>query len=272
VTPDYFDALGLKLVEGRAFRAADNQQAPRVAILNQAAAERFFPGERALGRKLKFAAIDTNTMEIVGILANARTDALTEEAEPEVYFPFWQNSAFSKHLIVRTHSDPRMMASAIEKEMRAIDPTVSVEHIKTLEDIRAASVASRTFAMNLLAGFALAACLLATVGIYGVLSLVASSRQTEIAIRMAIGAQRADVIRLMLADGIRLAAVGIGLGILISLALAAGLRTYLFGIGPTDLGTLLCMITALLLITLATSWIPARRAARVDPLAAFRAD
>ena len=117
-----------------------------------------------------------------------------------------------------------------------------------------------------------AACLLATVGIYGVLSLAASSRRTKIAIRLAIGAQRADVIRLMLAVGIRLAAVGIGLGILISLALGAGLRTYLFGIGPTDLGTLLCMITALVLITLATSWIPARRAARVDPLAAFRAE
>jgi putative ABC transport system permease protein len=106
VTPDYFDALGLKVVEGRAFRSADNQQAPRVAILNQAAAERFFPGALALGRKLKFPAIDTNTMEIVGILANTRTDALTEEAEPEVYFPFWQNSAFTKHLVVRTPFGP----------------------------------------------------------------------------------------------------------------------------------------------------------------------
>lgn len=272
VTPDYFDALGLKLVEGRAFRSTDNQQAPRVVILNRAAADRFFPGGRALGRKLKFSTLDTNTMEIVGILANARTDALTAEAELEVYFPFWQNGAFSKHLVIRTHSDPRRMASAIEKELRAIDPTVSVEGIKTLEEIRAASVASRTFAMKLLSAFAFAACLLATVGIYGVLSLAASSRQTEIAIRMAIGAQRADVIRLMLVDAIRLAALGIGVGILISLALAAGLRTYLFGIGPTDPGTLLGMITVLVLITLATAWIPAWRAARTDPLAAFRAD
>lgn len=272
VTPDYFNAFGLRIVEGRAFRSTDNQQAPRVAIVNQAAAARFFPGAQAIGRKLKYSPADTNTIEIVGILANTRTDALMEEAEPEVYFPFWQNGAFSKHLVARTISDPRMMASAIQKELRAIDPTVSVEHIKTLEDIRAASVASRTFAMNLLTGFALVACLLATVGIYGVLSLAAGSRQTEIAIRLAIGAQRGDVIRLMLLDGIRLAAVGIGFGVLISLALAASLRTYLFGIGPTDLGTLLCMIAALLLLVLTTSWIPARRAAQVDPMAAFRAE
>src|SRR4030095_11365151 len=117
----------------------------------------------------------------------------------------------SKHLVLRTQADPRALATAVQKELRAIDSTVSVENVKTLEEIRADSVASRTFAMNLLVAFALAACLLAAVGIYGVLSLAVGSRRTEIAIRMAVGAQRSDVFRLMLRDGVRLAAVGIGI-------------------------------------------------------------
>jgi putative ABC transport system permease protein len=272
VTPDYFSVLGLKLVEGRAFQAADDDKAPRVGIINQAAAERYFPDANAIGRKLKFPGNPTNAIEIVGILANSRTDTLTDAAEPELYLPFWQSGAFSKHLVIRTQSDPRAMALIVQKELRAIDPTVSVEKVKTLEEIRADSVASRTFAMNLLVSFALVACLLATVGIFGVLSLAVGSRQIEIAIRMAVGAQRGDVFRLMLADGVRLAAAGIGIGIIVALALAAGLKTYLYGIGPADPLTLAAMAFVVLAITLLTCWIPARRAARVDPLQALRCE
>ena len=271
VSPDYFAALGLKVVDGRAFRTTDNDGAPRVAMINQAAAGRIFPGSTPIGRRLKFAG-STNSMQIIGVLANSRTDALTDQAEPEIYLSFWQNGAFSKHLVARTIGEPRAMAETIRRELRAIDPTVSVEHIKTLEQIRSDSVASRTFAMNLLTAFALAACALATIGIYGVLSLAVGSRQTEIAIRMAVGAERGDVFRLILGDGARLAAVGVAVGIVIALVLAAGLRTYLFGVAPTDPLTLSGMIVAILAITMAACWIPARRASRVDPLVAFRAE
>jgi putative ABC transport system permease protein len=270
VTPDYFVALGLKLSEGRLFRTSDNGDAPRVAIINQAAADRYFPGGNSIGRKLKFPGNQTNLIEIVGILVNTLTDALTDAAEPELYFSFWQSGAFSKHLVLRTHADPRSIAAVVQKELRAIDSTVSVENVKTLEEIRGDSVASRTFAMNLLVAFALVACLLATVGIYGVLSLAVGSRQTEIAIRMAVGAQRGDVLRLILGDGVRLASVGVGIGLVVALALAAGLKTYLFGIGPTDPLTLAAMVIVVMAITLVTCWIPARRATRVDPLAALR--
>jgi putative ABC transport system permease protein len=272
VTPDYFDALGLKLTEGRAFRVSDDDKAPRVAIINEAAAALYFPGATAVGRKLKFPGNNTNRLEIVGVLANTRTDALTDEAGPEVYVSFWQMGAFSKHLVVRSLGDPQAVAATVEKELRAIDSTVAVEHIKTLEEIRATSVASRTFAMNLLTGFALAACLLAVVGVYGVISLAAGSRRTEIAIRMAVGAQRGDVMRLMLGDGLRLAAAGVACGIVIAIALAAGLRTYLFGVGATDPWTFGGMALAVLVITVATCWFPARKAASIDPLAAFRAE
>jgi putative ABC transport system permease protein len=270
VTPDYFPALGLKLVEGRVFRSSDNDNAPRVVIINQAAADRYFPGGNPVGRKLRFQGNQTNLIEIIGVLANTRTDALTDAAEPELYFSFWQADAFSKHLVLRTQADPRALATAVQKELRAIDPTVSVENIKTLEEIRAGSVASRTFAMNLLVGFALVACLLATVGIYGVLSLTVGSRQTEIAIRMAVGAQRGDVLRLILRDGVRLATAGIGAGVIVAIVLAIGLKTYLFGISSTDPLTLAAMVIVVMAITLVTCWFPARRAARVDPLVALR--
>jgi putative ABC transport system permease protein len=272
VSPDYFPALGLRLVEGRAFRTTDNDSAPRVAIVNQAAADRFFPGGSAVGRKLRFPNNRTNLIEIVGVLANTRTDALTHTAEPEVYVSFWQMGAFSKHLVLRTQVDPRTLAAAVQRELRAIDPTVSVENVKTLEEIRADSVASRTFAMNLLGGFALVACLLATVGIYGVLSMSAGSRRGEIAIRMALGAQSGDVLRLILGDGLRLAATGVGLGLAVALMLSTGLKTYLFGVSPTDLPTLAAMVVIVIAITLATCWIPARRAARTDPLVALRTE
>ena len=270
VTPDYFAALGLTLVEGRGFRASDGREAPMVAIINRAAADRYFPGRNAIGRKLRFPGNATNLIEIVGIMANARTDSLTDAAEPELYFCFWQSGAFSKHLVVRTQTDPRSLMASVQKELREIDPTVSVEKIKTLEQIRADSVASQSFTMKVLVGFALAACVLAAVGIYGVLSIAVGSRRTEIAIRMAVGAQRSDVLRLILGDGARLAAVGVGVGIIVALTLAAGLKRFLFGVGPADPLTLAGMVVVIMAITLATCWIPARRAARVDPLAALR--
>jgi len=269
VTPDYFATLGLRLIEGRTFRANDDRQGRQVCLVNQTMANRYFPGGTAVGHQLRYLG-GTNRIEIIGVLADTRTDALTDLAEPELYFSFWQSRAFSKHLVLRTRAEPRALATSVEKELRAVDPTVAVENIKTLEQVRAESVASRTFAMNLLVGFALIACVLATVAIYGVLSLAVGARRSEIAIRMAVGAGRADVLRLILGDGVRLAAVGAAFGVLIAIALAAGLKSFLFGVGPADPWTLGAMITLVLALTLVACWIPARRAALVDPLAALR--
>lgn len=270
VTPDYFQALGLTLKEGRGFRANDDEKAPRVGIINQALADRYFPGQSPIGQALKFKDGGTNRIEIVGVLANARTESLTDEAEPELYFSFWQFGAFSKHLVIKSQADPLSVAVAVQRELRAIDPTVSVENIKTLGEIRADSVAARTFAMNLLIGFAVVACILATVSIYGVLSLMVSSRKNEIAIRLAVGARREDVLGLILGGGLRLAAAGIGLGLAVALGLAIALKTFLFGVTPTDPLTLAVMIVLILAITLGTCWIPAQRATRIEPLAALR--
>jgi putative ABC transport system permease protein len=183
---------------------------------------------------------------------------------------FWQAAAFSKHLVLRTHGNPGALMATVQKELRGIDPTVSVEHVKTMDQIQADSIAPRTFTTRLLVSFALVACLLATVGIYGVLSLAVGSRRTEIAIRLAIGAQRNDVLRLILGEGLRLASIGVGIGLVVAIALAAGLRTHLFGIGPADPLTLAVMVIVVLAITLVACWIPARRGTRVEPLAALR--
>jgi predicted permease len=270
VTSDYFSALGLTITEGRQFRPSDKDGAPRVVIINQAMADRYFAGQAVVGRKIWFQGNRTNQLEIVGVLANTRTDSLTEAAEPELYYPFWQAGAFSKHLVIRTQGDPRSVVRSVRQELHVIDPTVAVEHVETLEEIRADSVASRTFAMNLLVAFATVACLLASVSIYGVLSLTVGSRQNEIAIRMAVGAQRQDVLRLILGYGLRLAGIGMAVGLMIALVLATGLKTYLFGVSPTDPLTLAAMAGVLLAVTLTACWVPVRRATRIEPLAALR--
>jgi putative ABC transport system permease protein len=177
VTPDYFKLMGMALMEGREFRSADDDMAPNVAIVNQAFARRYFPQGNALGRKLWLNGRDKSGTEIVGEIANGRTDDLTQAASPEIYMSLWQANAFSKHLVVRTTADPRAVVVAVERELRSVDPTAAIENVKTLEQIRDESLASRTFAMHLLTGFSVIGSALTLVGIYGMLSLSVVSRR-----------------------------------------------------------------------------------------------
>src|SRR5205085_4999590 len=157
VTPGYFALLGLSITAGRDFRSTDNRQAPRVAIVNRRLEERYFPGGSAIGKTLWFDGRDKPSTQIVGVVADSRPDDLTHGAEPEVYLSFWQASAFSKDLIVRTDGDPRATFAAVQRELRGTDPTVAIENVRTLEQVRVDSVSSRTFATRLLVGFSGAA-------------------------------------------------------------------------------------------------------------------
>jgi putative ABC transport system permease protein len=260
------------VAEGRDFRPSDDKKAPLVAIVNRAFADRYFPGAAAIGKKIWFGSRTEQPNEIVGVVANSRTDDLTHAAEPEIYASLWQFGPFSKHLVVRTKADPRAMVAAITKELRAVDGTVAVEHAKTLEDIRGDSLASRTFAMDLLIGFSLVGSVLTLVGIYGVLSLSVVSRRREIAIRSAIGAQPGDIWKLVFGEGARLVAVGIGAGLLVAFGLAGVLRSFLYGVEPADPGTLISAAVLFGAVALAACWVPVRRATRVDPLHALRYD
>jgi len=271
VTSDYFQAMGIRIAAGRGFRSSDSSDAPRVAIINETLAARYFPGVDPVGKKLRFSGdSDTNSCEVVGIVSNTRTEALSELASPEIYFSLWQNVAFSKHLIVRTAADPRPLVALIRQELHSLDPTSAVEHVKTMEDIRRDSIASRTFAMRLLLGFALIASALALVGIYGVLSLSVGSRTKEIAVRVAVGAPRLEIFRLILGEGFRLVLLGLLLGAIVTVLLGRLLATFLFGVEPSDPLALAAAAFGFAMIALIACWLPAYRATRVDPMEALR--
>ncbi|HZF37518.1 MAG TPA: FtsX-like permease family protein, partial [Blastocatellia bacterium] len=217
VSEGYFKLLGQPLVVGRDFRSTDNRDAPRVAIINQALASRYFPQADPIGKKLWSFGRRDRQIEIIGVVANGRTDDLTKAAEPEIYTSQWQFPVFTKHLLVRTEADPRALMAGVQRELRAIDPTVSIENLKTLEEIRGDSQASRSFAMRLLIGFSIVASALTLVGIYGVLSLSVAARRRELAIRTAMGAERRDILKLVLGEGLRLIALGVAAGVAASI-------------------------------------------------------
>jgi len=273
VTEDYFKLLGQALVAGRNFRSTDNRDTPAttsVAIINQAMADRYFPQANPVGKKLWSFGRRDNPNEIIGVVANSRTDDLTKAAEPEIYLSFWQATAFTKHLLVRTTADPRALMAGVQRELRAVDPTVAVENLKTLEEIRGDSLASRSFAMRLLIGFSIVASALTLVGIYGVLSLSVAARRRELAIRTAMGAGRRDVLKLVLGEGLRLVAGGVAAGLAAAIVLSRVLRSFLFEVGPTDPVTLIVAPLLFVAMALLACWSPARRAAKVDPLEALR--
>lgn len=270
VTGDYFKLMGIELLNGREFRATDDDKAPHVAIVNQAFVNRYFPKESSLGRKIWMNGRDKPGIEIVGEIANARTDDLTHAAAPEIYLPLWQATAFSKHLVVRTAADPRTVLVSIERELHAIDPTAAVESPKTLGQIRDESLASRTFAMQLLMGFSLVGSALTLVGIYGVLSLSVASRRRELAIRTAVGAERKDIRRLVFGEGFRLIASGVLAGLVVAMVLSRVLRAFLFEVQPSDPATLVVVGTLFVGVALLACWVPVRRAEKVDPLEALR--
>jgi putative ABC transport system permease protein len=270
VTPDYFKLMGLALTDGREFRSTDDDKAPNVAIVNQAFAHRYFPQSNSVGRKFWLNGRDKPGVEIVGEIANGRTDDLTQQPSPEIYLPLWQAQAFSKHLVIRTKGDPRTVVVAVERALRSVDPTAAVENVKTLEQIRDESLASRTFAMHLLTGFAAVGSVLTLVGIYGVLSLSVASRRRELAIRSAVGAQQKDIRNLIFGEGFRLIAGGVLLGIVLAVVLSRVLRSFLFEVQPSDPATLIVVGLLFVGVGLLACWVPVRRAGKVDPLEALR--
>jgi putative ABC transport system permease protein len=270
VTPDYFKLMGLPLIDGREFRSTDDDKAPNVAIVNKAFTHRYFPNSSSVGRKFWLNGRDKPGVEIVGEIANGRTDDMTQEPSPEIYLPLWQANAFSKHLVVRTMADPRTVVVAVQRELRSVDPTAAIENVKTLEQIRDESLASRTFAMHLLTGFSVVGSVLTLVGIYGVLSLSVASRRRELAIRSAVGAQQKDIRRLIFGEGFRLVAVGVVAGIALAVVLSRVLRSFLFEVQPSDPATFIVVGALFVGVGLLACWVPVRRAGKVDPLDALR--
>ncbi len=270
VTSDYFKALGLPIVAGRELRTTDSNNSAQVAVVNQAFADRYFPGASAIGKKIWMNGRSKPGSEVVGVVANGRTDDLTQAAMPEIYFSLWQARAFSKHLVVRTAGDPHAVMASVQRELRAVDPTASIEGVKTLEEIRQDSLASRNFAMQLLAGFSVIGSILTLVGIYGVLSLSVAARRREIAIRAAVGAGRQDIRKLIFGEGFRLVGGGVIVGLGVALLLSRMLRSLLFEVKPTDPLTLAGAAVLFAGVAMLACWVPSHRAVRVDPVEALR--
>jgi len=270
ITEEYFDVMGMRIAEGRAFRATDGRDAPRVTIVNAALARRYYAGRNVVGAPLAFAGSGDRPLQIVGVIADTRTEDLSLPAEPEVYLPFWQSGAFSKHLVIRASGDPAGLASLVRAELRAIDPTSAVERITTMTEIRRESVAARTFAMRLLIGFAVIATLLAIVGLYGVLSLSVNSRIKEIAVRKAVGAQRHQIVGLVVGEGSKLVTVGLVLGAVAAVLVGRLLQTLLFDVTPADPLALGIAAVTFGAVALAACLLPAARASRVDLMESLR--
>jgi putative ABC transport system permease protein len=242
--------------------------------VNRALAERYFPGTSAIGKKVRrFGANQQQPpTEIIGVVANSRTGDLTKPPEPEIYLSLWQAGAFSKDLVVRTSADPRVVMADVQRALRGVDATVAVENIKTLDQVRADSVATRTFATQLLVGFSIVASVLTLVGVYGVLSLSVASRRREIAVRSAIGAQSTHIRRLVFTDAFRLIAGGVVAGIIVAIVLSRALATFLFGVESTDPTTLMSVGLLFAVVALLACWVPTYRAAQIDALEALRSE
>src|SRR5215813_5861981 len=284
VTPNYFRSVGMQLRAGRSFTDQDNQASPKVTIINETMARRFWPGENPIGKHvaLNFESmrfhpdrapdldVPLGMREIVGVVADVRHAGLATAAFAEMYIPLEQRPNSDMTLAIRTSGDPLSLASAARQAVVEIDRDQPVANITTMAQLVSSSVAQPRFNFLLLTVSAVVALVLATVGIYGVISYSVTQRTREIGIRMALGAQRRDVLRLVMGQGMVLALLGLVIGLAASLALTRLLTSLLFGVSSTDLVTFVSVSVLLGIVALLASYLPARRAAKVDPLSALR--
>ena len=272
VTADYFRVLRTPLLRGRFFSKGDNVDAPGVAIINDALAKKYWLNEDALGKRITFSDTrkpDVKWLTIVGIVRSIRHRGLDVDPAPEYYLPLAQRPQSSMILAVRSVQDSRGLASAIRREIQSIDPDQPIANVRTLENVTADSVAPRRMSMVLLGAFAGIALLLAGVGIYGVISYLVVQRTHEIGVRMALGAQRSDVLRLVVGHAAKLVGIGTLIGLLLALFSTRTLSALLYNVGAFDAGIFIFVTIALAAIAVLASYIPALRATRADPMIAL---
>jgi len=269
ITPDYFRVLQTPLSKGRFFTEADNADAPGVVIINEALARKYWPNEDAIGKRISFEDSNPKWITIVGIVGNIRHRGLDLDPKPEVYVPHAQTGYRGMILTVRSKQDPRSLASAIRREVRTLDPDLPIAHVRTFEEVISDSVAPRRLSVVLLGVFAAVALLLAAVGVYGVMSYLVVQRTHEIGVRMALGAQRRDVLHLVIGHASKLVGLGTAIGLILTLFSTRGLSALLYGVGTFDPITIVFVTLLLAAIALLASYVPALRATRADPMIAL---
>jgi putative ABC transport system permease protein len=269
VTPGYFRTMGIPVLRGREIAAADTAAAPPVLLINQALARRDFPGEDPIGKRLSLN-VPPSWATVVGVVADVRDLGLDAPPEPEIYFPFEQAPLSYINLVARVDGDPGRLAAPVRDALRGLDKGLPLPEAAPMRSVLAASIAQRRFILLLLALFAAVALALAAVGVYGVISYAVSRRTHEIGIRMALGARRADVLRLVIGRSLGLTAVGVGAGLAGALLLSGLMASLLYGVPPTDLPTFAGVALLLSGVAALASYLPARRAMAVDPGVALR--
>jgi putative ABC transport system permease protein len=275
VSPDYFRALGMRVVKGRPFSARDTAASQPVVIINEALAERRFPPGEAIGRRLRLGAGNANTnpwLEVVGIVADVRHAALEIAPSEEMYLPCAQRPSGEMTLVLGGRGDTTALASSLRAAVRSIDPDQPLAGVRPMDEIVDESLAPRRAALILLGAFASIAVLLAAVGLYGLIAYSVTQRTQEIGVRMALGAEAKDILAMVLRQGLRLAAAGVAAGLLAAFVLARLMSSLLFGIGAADPLTFLFVPFLLAAVAALASLLPARRATRVDPMTALRSE
>jgi putative ABC transport system permease protein len=272
VTPGALAALGIPLHAGRDFGPQDAAGRPTVVIVNRALAEEFWPGQDALGRRIAMSWGEELDAEVVGVVGDVRFASLDTPARAALYWSVAQVPNGFMTLMVRTKGRPEALASAVRAELAAVDPELPPGPFRTMEDVVSGSLERQRFLLNLLAGFAVQALLLAVAGVYGVLSYSVQERVPEVGVRLAIGARPWDIVTLILRDGLRLGAIGVAIGLAAALAGANALQDLLFQVPPRDPVALLAVAVVLLGATVLAAWLPARRAGRVSPIQALRSE
>jgi putative ABC transport system permease protein len=268
ISPDYFHTLGMQLLAGRAFTEQDDDKAPPVVIINETLARRYFNGEDPIGKQI----LPPDPLTIVGVVSDVKRFGLDAETLPEIYCPYSQTATGPGGiwLVARTAGDPLDYVAAVRRQIYALEVKEPISRVMTMEQLLAQSVASRRFQMSLFGAFAAMALVLAAVGVYGVISYSVSHRTHEIGIRMALGARPRDVLLMIVRQGMTLALVGVSIGLAAALGLTRVLKGLLFGLSVTDPPTFLQIAALLLGVAFLACYLPARRATRVDPLAAIR--
>ena len=274
VSRSYFETMGIRLLRGRLFTAADTAGSAPVVVINEALARRIWPGEDPIGKRLKNGFPESNMpwREVIGVVNDIKLNGVERATSMQTYLLFEQEPGTSLGLIVRTQDQPLAVATSVEQAIHSIDKDLPVYAIWTMDQLLGNSLAQRRLTLVLLASFAALALLLTAVGVYGVISYAVRQRTHELGIRMALGAQARDLLALILRQGLKLALMGVVLGSGAALALTRWMESLLFGVRPADPLTFAVIPAALLCVAMLACWIPARHATKVDPMAALRHD
>jgi putative ABC transport system permease protein len=277
VTPDYFRTLGIRVIRGRTFTAADRANTPRVAVINETAARRYWPNEDPMGQQLRTDDDSPTPATIVGIVGDSKHFSPRAPTEPELFVShlqtpplFWRFSRRSFSLVVRTNGNPTALAAPVRAVIQQVDPAIPLFALGSMEEALAESVDTPRRYMTFVAAFAAVALLLAAIGLYGVMAFNVRQRVREIGVRVALGAARRDVMRLVLRRALVVCLTGVALGLVGAIGAASLMATLLFEIRPRDLPTYAAVAGLLILVSLVASYLPARRATRVDPMVAIR--